>query len=313
MRPIDPNISLYLPFKSLLSMLILTFKIFASIILLWIVFLLLGGLFIDLCTFFSPNSSNELPAHRQSLSIGQRPTTNTTHTTGRLSGRKYVLSIFVSDTEHPWDDTGIRQALSLLYAAENWLKSEACRYGAQVGFDNGYNQVNFPINDKKGRCRVSYRRRTNPQVADQIVRQLGYQDIGNALWNLKHTQHCSDVLLLFFLNQPGRSFAQGDVPTAFLYSLHNNRERTPMMSGTIAHEILHLFGAWDLYHRTGYTQEAKTALSLFPHSIMIDSWQELDALELDTLTAWRVGIAPQREPWFPWFDPDIPKLACISE
>ena len=58
----------------------------------------------------------------------------------------------------------------------------------------------------------------------------------------------------------------------------------------ISHEILHQFGAWDLYQGKSQTlKSAKKAIELFPNSIMINTKRKKAQLKIDGLTAWRVG------------------------
>jgi len=58
----------------------------------------------------------------------------------------------------------------------------------------------------------------------------------------------------------------------------------------ISHEMLHQFGAWDLYFGTSQSEEqAAKAKELYPHSVMISTHRNKADLEVDDLTAWRVG------------------------
>ena len=58
----------------------------------------------------------------------------------------------------------------------------------------------------------------------------------------------------------------------------------------ISHELLHQFGAWDLYYGTPQSLEkAQEAARLYPYSIMINTYRNKHLLEVDELTAWRVG------------------------
>lgn len=81
----------------------------------------------------------------------------------------------------------------------------------------------------------------------------------------------------------------------------------------IAHEILHCFGAWDLYESQNRTAGARMARERFPDSIMNDTIPDKFELGgekyrrwiasppprvLDPLTAWRIGWNKNPEPWF---------------
>ena len=71
----------------------------------------------------------------------------------------------------------------------------------------------------------------------------------------------------------------------------------------MAHEILHQFGAWDLYFGERQTKEsAAKAKELYPNSVMINTYKNKSELEIDRLTAWRIGWY-QHEDEFDQFDP----------
>lgn len=58
----------------------------------------------------------------------------------------------------------------------------------------------------------------------------------------------------------------------------------------VSHEMLHQFGAWDLYFGESQSKEkAEELLELYPNSIMINTYSNKARLEVDELTAWRGG------------------------
>ena len=83
---------------------------------------------------------------------------------------------------------------------------------------------------------------------------------------------------------------------------HSEDGETP--SSGIAHEILHLFGAWDLYEN--YMQSKaieELALYLFPNSIMLRISQNINELIIDPVTAWLIGWNKNPESWYEAFNP----------
>jgi hypothetical protein len=80
-----------------------------------------------------------------------------------------------------------------------------------------------------------------------------------------------------------------------------------MSPSTIAHELLHLYGAWDLYHdpvkpRNSYSQ-TRHAERLFPRDIMLESNPSIHSLTITDLTAWRLGCLSSVPAWFEYFAP----------
>jgi len=87
-----------------------------------------------------------------------------------------------------------------------------------------------------------------------------------------------------------------------VYRFHKNGAE--LCSACIAHEILHLYGAWDLYRtfEQTYDRELK-ARELFPNDIMLRVSYGIDELEVGPLSAWLVGWNNQCKGWYQWFRP----------
>ena len=73
----------------------------------------------------------------------------------------------------------------------------------------------------------------------------------------------------------------------------------------MAHEMLHLFGAWDLYEldEKDNARAAKTAI-MFPKSIMNCKGQTIWDMQIDEITAWLVGLREEGKDWYRWFEPN---------
>ena len=78
----------------------------------------------------------------------------------------------------------------------------------------------------------------------------------------------------------------------------------PLYAATVAHEILHLCGAWDFYEEKGIQdkEHASKAEKLFPKSIMLHESKDIYSCQLDEVTAWLVGIGSKKD-WYVWFQP----------
>ena len=69
-----------------------------------------------------------------------------------------------------------------------------------------------------------------------------------------------------------------------------------LASSSIAHEILHLFGAWDLYETFEQTKDREVkARELFPDDIMLQTSYNINELNIDKLTAWLTGLSSFHE------------------
>lgn len=136
--------------------------------------------------------------------------------------------------------------------------------------------------------------------------------------SLKKANSADNVLVILFARETGHSFAEPShnnnkngerfLEGVVVYRI-NDYDGSEMRSGTIIHEILHLFGAWDMYVTKKVTADAKTnAIRTFaPRTIMLGHailpFHELSYLNIDQLTAWRIGWSNKYLPWFAAFGP----------
>jgi len=83
---------------------------------------------------------------------------------------------------------------------------------------------------------------------------------------------------------------------AIIWYRDNNR----FLSGTLAHEIFHAFGAEDLYYEKGIVppEVENNFKILLGNSIMINSQSTSG---LDPINAWLIGWNKKPEPWYAWF------------
>jgi len=113
---------------------------------------------------------------------------------------------------------------------------------------------------------------------------------------------------LFFVKQKDRSHAYNywsnkDIDLAIIYCRSTYGSITN--HHVVSHEILHQFGAWDLYYGKSQTKEtAEKAKELFPNSVMINTWRNRENLEVDELTAWRIGGHYDYKKEYKQFDPN---------
>ena len=130
-----------------------------------------------------------------------------------------------------------------------------------------------------------------------LLPQVGYDDSQDFLDRYGHRQN----QVVFFMKRDGASYA---IPQEDDLSSRYNLEglvlyqafgpQTPQCASCIAHEILHVFGAWDFYP-TFQTSEAQfqKANQEFPNSVMLrTSYNEFE-LSIDPVTQWRIGWGPK--------------------
>ncbi len=242
------------------------------------------------------------------ISFGQDFKTTNAGSAKKLEGKIYVLTIFISESH--WDYNNKLKIYDEIYEAENWLVNQAKIYnkklefiGGQFGLNNTVILNQIPVGTASGNEPVN--------LVDKVLRKVGYSSISKfSNWIIENTD-ADNYLVLIIANKKGNGYAipypkgankKYFVEGTILYKrdLQNSR----LVSSEIAHEFLHLFGAWDLYetYQQPKSREDK-AKELFPNDIMHRVSYDINELKIDKLTAWLVGLSNFKEDWYDWFKP----------
>ena len=228
-----------------------------------------------------------------------------------LSGNIYILSCFVSDGIDTWAPDEKTKMLSKANEALVWISNEGNKYGKKVVFEHGCFGTNLDIvidNIERGRSTG----KEDISMVDRTLQKIGYRDQNDfTKWVITNTKNRESKVLIFvkgtgnsyciacpYDNIGECSFVEG----AILYEKYWSSRF--LATGTIAHEILHTFGAWDFYHTYEQTLEQESkARSLFPNSIMLKIEYDINKSSVDELTAWLVGWNKTTKDWYWWFKP----------
>ena len=222
----------------------------------------------------------------------------------KLEGRILVLTMYVSDDIWPLEDK--KQIAKAIREAEDWLEDLGMKgYGKEVRFVNSERELTEPMASTPRASSLK-----TSQTVEAYLRRLGIPAEGFRSWG-KETFGCDQSLLLIAINREGRSFAAPDAARLLVdftlsedkpegaYILYSAlRTVSPSM---VAHEMLHLFGAMDLYEELGSAldkEKADRIESMYPKEIMRTTSLPLDEVTVSPLTAWLVGLTEKKEDWF---------------
>lgn len=221
-----------------------------------------------------------------------------------LEGRIYVLSIFVAETA--WDLNEKLEVFKIIRDGETWLEQQAAAYGKSVTFVNGERGVFKPFiapappDYESGKPSVTF--------VKEYLAKAGYPTGRAFLDWAKERAGCPQALVFVVVNKYGRGYAlpfYTEGPDwAFLEGcvLYHSPE-WKLESWGVAHEFLHLFGAWDLYQTNVQSEENSRRMDgMYPNEVM-HRGAPLDKLQLSPLTAWLVGLNEKKEDWFESFRP----------
>ena len=229
-----------------------------------------------------------------------------------LTGNATSLYCFIETAENRWTETEKADALQALTEAQNWLVQQAACWDVDLSFQNFALQQDatfvFPSIEKgtgSGKESVDW--------VNRILKKAGFRNAKKAYKALSTAVGNKNIHLLVFAKADGTSyamrFARGMrkkkyfVEGVLLYQHYGNGVPVPL-AAVGAHEILHLYGAWDLY--TTYAQTADRhakAIEHFSDDIMLRVDYDIQRLQVDRLTAWLLGWNTQEEAFFEWFRP----------
>ena len=222
-----------------------------------------------------------------------------------LEGRIYVLSIFV--TESDWALDTKLDIFKSIRDGQKWLEQQASSYQKNVEFVNGEVGVFEPFvapmvpDYDSGKPSITFVR--------EYLEKAGYPS-GRAFmeWVRKRTG-CGQAFVFVVANRFGRGYALPFVTGAEDYFLEGcilycgpSETLSPC---SVAHEFLHLFGAWDLYPTDVQSVENSNRMDrMYPYEVM-HKGSSLEQMQMSPLTAWLVGLTDKTETWFESFRPKM--------
>lgn len=234
----------------------------------------------------------------------------------KLNGKTHILTVFIA--ENKWDSEDKKQYIPNLEMAESWLKKQAEKYGVNnLEFKNSFAGLDKDIiidniHNGTGSSKEHF------EIGNKVFEALGYKNMHAYEKKVKEENpDCQNFLVLFCANKKGAGYSQpcyygADkgkfLDWAILYTKYKDGKYDDFTPQNLAHEILHIFGAWDLYLASDHNREqAKYAKEQFPNDIMRETYRDFDQLDIGPLTAWRVGLTEKKEDWYYFFEPDFYK------
>ena len=188
-----------------------------------------------------------------------------------LLGRVVLISVFVGRDGRSWTDREIQAAHRGLRAVGVWVEREAIRWGASVNIGLADTFLRA-IDDQNATVEVEFAPEGNdvgPMEADattkaiagasRVAARLGFADVVDLVARINPTIDADAHVWLWHLKQRGRSHAipTGDrvidgVGLAICHARESSFPEPLIGPGridpvTVAHEMMHLFGATDKY------------------------------------------------------------------
>lgn len=259
----------------------------------------------------SSNVSSSGNSNTESSNTSFRATYNL-GTCKKLEGNIVVLFLFADDSESNWDsDTLSKFEASQTQKALTYLEEKAAQYGKNLKFIKksysvigGQNTIYSKAIKKDGSSYdISY------DALENICENMGYGTSDGLFTEVRKEYPNYEIVPIILLNKDGTSYARhaatadSAMPDHCIVFIRNlGITSAPFLPGnrtsTIAHEILHLYGAEDFYNMEG---RSALAGEYYPSDIMYYVDGFINRNKISDFTAYSVG----------WTD-DIPDI-CYNE
>lgn len=232
-----------------------------------------------------------------------------------FSGKIYLLTIYVDDEESSWSQEEIdafhQQVTS---PALNYLAYQAQNRNIPLEFSSGYYSTDLErgrVIRYPGILGDSSQSSGNADVLDHVAMSMDFSS-KIAMYDHVLAQSGADQLaIMVAMNKTGRSYACCDkdnnpnhnLEYTMVYRNHWKSQKFTT-STTVAHELLHLFGAEDMYQEESdgrRAQRAAIAKQLFPNDIMFAGYYEIWDNVLSKATTYTIGWS------------DVPPDACTTD
>jgi len=228
----------------------------------------------------------------------------------KLSGKTLVVVAFIGEKAWTKKEKDVR--MNLLLEAQQWICEQASDYGKKVSFENvllGYDNSIIYDHIESG----SGSGNESPYIINEFAQKIGYASSLEMYEQYKDSHTFDNFLVLLIADKNGRGYAlpgakvhEGTeffVEGVLLYT-HYLDGSDESRSSSYAHEILHTFGAQDLYETFQTTIQAeKYAKKKYPEDIMLSASYDITDHVIDLPTAWMVGLSVYQ----PDFDQFVPQ------
>ncbi|MCW8880070.1 MAG: hypothetical protein OQK51_23680 [Kangiellaceae bacterium] len=229
-----------------------------------------------------------------------------------LKGKVLVAYIFIDDgIKTRWSKKSMQRSEAVLSSVEQWKKTKAKEYSiSNVSFVNKSFIVRRNPNLKKY-SGVSFRSSMDKveKYIEIVMQTLGEKSVGNFIQKQMKLEGADQGVVFFHNNFDERSFAKrcgythirtfyvkGEKKTEYISKCQDEfvmlmnqvkRNRWDKLHYTQAHEMLHVFGADDLYSIKGAREYAVTDIMNYQSKKLSDS-------QIHPVTAYAIGW--QKEP-----------------
>ena len=208
-----------------------------------------------------------------------------------LRGRVLLYHLWAEDDEAAWPDALQADVQKRVRDAVGFLAHWAGRYEIPLTVtEASAGRVRSPVP-------IPTDSFAHPAWTERLVQATGAEDGNRLVADLKQKHQADAVVLVIHVNKACDSynltFYKGVGPewaAERIVCFARYGDGRPTLAASYAHEILHAFGAGELYFPYDRTDERRQrAAHLFPNDIMRRVDPDLERLRIGAFTAYRVG------------------------
>ena len=219
----------------------------------------------------------------------------------KLTGNVYTLVIFIDDSESSWNEADRKTFYDNRYfPSVNYLSQQAEKRGVSLSLQSGQyttkSDLKTPIKHN-GKVANSIKNASlSLDLLNTAATALGFTDAEYMNIFLKRNLGVEQIAFVLVINKPGSAYAVYDTKydeeeeLEFVVAFSKNEDGKDNIGSSVLHELLHLFGATDLYDDMGvYKKRFELCNKLYPNDIMMKSAVNPDSLEIGALTECLIG------------------------
>lgn len=229
----------------------------------------------------------------------------------KLFGKTLIINVFISFPSHEWKPAEKLNALKMQQEGFRWLQNQGNSWNVQgLVFDTCNIGLEKDVQVEKVYA-FGEVNNSGINLPSLILKAIGYDDGKFFYDSIKNNRTFDNVVLMAFFNKRGRSYSLPSrlntwnkrfLETSLVYN--GGLNGSDLRPGTMMHEMLHLFGAWDMYYTSSMSATVAGQIkSVFNKSIMRADRDVIDNIIVDQLTAWRIGWLTTYRPWYEMFRP----------
>ena len=207
-----------------------------------------------------------------------------------------VIVLFLNDDESSWNIRDMKDYLTdAVEPALSFLEETAIEYGVQLSLDYSYyvDNEDAPVSiTYTGIIRDGDSESLNPDILEQSATALGFASKWDMLEQDRQDAGIEQIAYLVCANKNGRSYAScvmGLEGTEYMMLYNQIPQKWSRRNGVV-HELLHMFGAEDLYSGNGKNaNREKLAKQLNRYDVMLEAKWHFKGNVVGPFTAYCIG------------------------